>query len=387
MSRPIPALRSGKPAFVVLDQRTGHWWWKPPADARREFRAQKLGEARAQAWALARELNGALADWRVRQDGKAAPARPARAGAATVGQLVSAYLASADWRALAQRTREQYAYELGRLEAEFGHDVANLLSPVRVDDWADGLRLGRPETLRHVAARGRGLFAWAARKGLVRGVNPFARLNIGGGNKRARFFRWDDVQHLVGWADRIGRPSIGTALVLGFASLQRITDVYDLTWDNLPRDGAGRRLVLTQSKTGRRIDVAAPSVLLARLQAAPPPATAAGHLVVSETTGRSYGREGGGKHGDEQAAHAFRRVLSAAIADDPARWGHLRGLQLRDCRRSGFLFLYDEGQIDVPKICAISGHDIDEGYEIVEHYLPRTARRADEAMIAMKVSL
>jgi hypothetical protein len=57
----------------------------------------------------------------------------------------------------------------------------------------------------------------------------------------------------------------------------------------------------------------------------------------------------------------------------------LRALQLRDCRRSGFVQYIMDGA-SVAFVTSMSGHSIEEGMQIVEHYLPKTPAQADEAV-------
>jgi hypothetical protein len=72
-------------------------------------------------------------------------------------------------------------------------------------------------------------------------------------------------------------------------------------------------------------------------------------------------------------AREARPAIDAAVA-------------MRDCRRSGFI-LYKLDGADIEWICSISGHTIEEGFAIVEHYLPKTPEQADQAVRLLKVAL
>jgi hypothetical protein len=207
------------------------------------------------------------------------------------------------------------------------------------------------------------------------GYNPFQKLRTGAGRHRKRLFTWEDARHCVATADRLEMPSIGTALVLAFAGVMRITDAVALE----ARHVANGRLVYAQSKTGAEIDAALPSVIALRLAAAPPPATRCAALCVSEQTGKPW-------HEKTISRVWSRVILPAAIKANPEKWRHLEGLQLRDARRSGFTWLLEKGY-KVEGIVPLSGHSIQEGYEIAKHYAVNTRTRSDHASAGMDMAL
>lgn len=369
------------PARTFLDPRNAIWNWKPAQNLRPHFETVSLGRDTLAAWAKARELNEAVAAWQARGgvSGGTAAARD-RSGPLTVGQMIARFKVSREWRGLAPRTQAQYAYELTRLEAEFGHEVAARLTPERVADWADALADTAPETLRHVAARGRQLYKFGRKRLKLKGVdNPFEALGTGSGNKRRMRADAAALAHIVATADAMELRSIGTLAVLLFTCLMRVTDGVIFTAASILDDPAGPRIVYRQQKTFRRtgeeLDFAAPAALLARIdewRGRQHP------LVISEETGEPYK--------EKTVSRVFARVVARAIAANPRQWKHLKGLQLRDMRRSGFVHLLEKGMSAEDIVC-ISGHTIADGMEIVEHYAPKTATRADRAMAAMDIAI
>jgi hypothetical protein len=372
-----------KPARTFLDPRNGCWNWKPAQNLRPAFENVQLGRDTLAAWRIAGEWNAKVDAWLAKGgkgSGAGGAARPARAAPLTVGQMIGRFKQSREWRGLAPRTQAQYAYELTRLEDEFGHEVAAGLTPERVADWADDLADSAPQTLRHVAARGRQVFNFGKKRLGLKGVdNPFASLGTGSGNKRRMRASAADMAHVVATADAMKLASIGTLTLLLFTCLMRVTDGIVITAASIVDDPAGPRVCYRQSKTFRRtdeeLDFAAPAALLARLaewrdRQHP--------LVISEETDAPY-------H-EKTVSRVFGRVVARAIEANPRQWKHLKGLQLRDMRRSGFVYLLEKG-MTVEDIVCISGHTIAEGMEIVEHYAPRTATRADRAMAAMDIAI
>lgn len=381
MKRPTKRQRPNAPekrCFLV----DGRWHWKPDKRLRAAFKGAALGEDYAAAMIEARRLNRDAEAW-LANGARNAPARR-KSAPQTVGALISAYKASLEWRQLRARTQLCYGYELKRLEDEFGHEIAATLAPKRVRDWHKALAFDAPETARHVAARGRMLFNWAAREELIGAVNPFA-LRIGQGNKRKMRLMPDDIRALVTACDDAGRASIGTALVIAFACVQRITDVIRLGPENIQNG----RLLFTQSKsshvgkggkltTGFAVDMALPEIVALRLAAAPPAGGSQGLLTAHDESGEPW-------H-EKTIARNFARIRDAFVAGDRKRYGHLANAQLRDGRRSGFVQYVLDGA-SVPFVCSMSGHTIEEGMQIVEHYLPKTADQADRAVKLFSVRL
>lgn len=267
----------------------------------------------------------------------------------------------------------------------FGQPHAPTRTAARVDDWLDEMRLTAPETGRHVAAKGRLLFAWAGRKALIPpGVNPFQGAKLGQGAKRKVVIAPADLAVLVAACDAAGKASLGTALVIGYAGVQRITDMWRLKREHV----AGGRLFFTQAKGARvlargllkpgfQVDAALPGLIVARLAAAPPPQTAEGWLCPHETTLKPWD--------EKRAAHSFAKIRAALVASD-RRHAHLANVQMRDARRSGFVQYVLDGA-SVPFVCSLSGHSIEEGMQIVEHYLPKTPEQADRAVKLLSVRL
>ncbi len=398
----------------------GVWHWKPEKKLRPHWKGVSLGKDRAIAEAEARRLNRQVEAWQKEQ---AAPSPSAlvhlppqkRAAAMTVSQLVNLWRygedgkGSDDWRGKRLSTRKQWGYLLKPLEAEFGDDNAAGLSRGRVKAWVDPLKRRAPGTANSQVSCVRALYSWAIdTETLPIKVNPFSRLKLPNAKRRARLFTLDDLRHVVAVADGrlappeqepppgkrrsppwMARPSLGTALVLAFACIQRAWDVIALDETHLvAKPDGSTRLVFDQSKSmrigklfelspGVHIDMRLPSLVAQRLTAAPPLRVEGRnirHLIVNEVTRRPYR--------DRSVSTAFAQLIKRAIAVDPERWGHLKGMQLRDGRRSGFVHLRKLG-LTVEQIVNMSGHTLEEGYKIVEHYLPRTAEEADAAAAFM----
>lgn len=364
----------------------GNWYWKADKSIRPHFQGQALGGDYSAAMAEARRLNGLVDVWRAaRVASGETPKKIRRRGPETVGSLIVAYKNSANWKLLRPRTQVQYIYEFKRLENEFGHENAATLDESRVDDWWDQMRLTAPETGRHIAAKGRLLYTWAGRKKLVsRQINPFKGLKIGQGKKRSMRLLPDDLRAMVAACDAAGKPSIGTALVIAFACVQRITDVLVLQEQHFE----GGRLRFTQSKSshmgargvllpGFQVDMETPAIVAERLFERPPKWSPSRWIIANEHGSKFWN--------ERTVSRRFGAIRAQLVASD-RKWRHLKDAQLRDGRRSGFVQYVLDGA-SVPFVCSMSGHSIEEGMQIIEHYLPKTADQADRAVKLLSVRL
>jgi len=372
-----------------LHEQGGRFYWKPEPGIRPHFKGIALGDIKRLAMQEAERLNDQVTAWQRKCKARPSVSR-AQKGPLTVGQLITRYQMStnADWTRLKQTTQATYRYCFNRLHDEFGHEIAATLNAIRVDEWWNNIQQSAPETGRHMAITARVLFNWSSRKGLIpTDHNPFRRMKIGGGKRRNVYFTWEEAKHLIETADQMELHSIGTAILIAFTCVQRISDVLRLTFNDI-QDG---RLVFTQSKgtrtlaTGQKrqgfqVNVALPQATRERIQHefVRRGAQMGDHLIICEGTGKPYL--------DQTASRVFRRVKAKAIEADPQKWGHLSDKQMRDGRRSGFVHSKENGA-DIDNITAISGHSIKEGMEIIETYLPRTAVMADKAAKYMDVKL
>lgn len=389
--------------FLGFDARRGVWRWRPPPALRAHFASRVLGAERKDAETEALRLNREVAAWRRDHPAAAAASGKARAPRRTVAALIEAYRASPDWRALAPSTRVAYACELDRLHRTFGARLVAAVRPRDVDEWLDEMRERAPDAARHLGARARALWTWGQRKGLAPAANPWSRARLGAGAQRDVYCDLDGLRALVAAADAEGRPSLGTAAIIGFCAIARITDVLRLTEAQITRAGPGApaRLVYLQNKTRNRhvragqrrrapIDVVCPPAILRRLITHPPRPTPSGLLCAREERRPPRPNESGGgrrpqgQWSEREASRAWLRIAARAAAATGN--AGLRAVQLRDMRRSGFVHALLSG-VPVGEIASLSGHSYKTIHEMAEHYAPRTRAAADAVVRRMQVEI
>jgi hypothetical protein len=364
------------PFFIGPDD-GGTFWWRPSRKWRAlGFRDENLGKLRANAETQAILLNRQMADWAANPANHATP--PVRLQrAASFGEMLARYRAEG-MGAMAPSTKAEALGLMKRLEDRFAHEQPQMMTRRVVRDWLDGIGKAAPQSRRQLGLRLRAIWNWALAEEVTFADNPVATITLGSGNRRKTLMSWEDARVLVACADELGDPVIGDIIVLAFACLLRLSDAVILTGRALqlvqrPGEAAPHwRLIYTQNKTGAGVDMALPPVVVQRLGARLEALSLHPEALICPIAG------------DRTAA--ARRFAPVRALARTRRLTIPAGLHLRDCRRSGFVQYVLDGA-PVEWVCSISGHTVKDGYEIVEHYLPKTPEQADSAVRLLKVSL
>lgn len=184
---------------------------------------------------------------------------------------------------------------------------------------------------------------------------------------------WEDAvtAFVVAVADKIGRPSIGDAIMLAREIGPRQTDVVLM---RAPDQYDGASFIFDTSKTGKKLDIRATAILRARLNRGGIPLHR--HLIVSETTGEPYKLD--------NFRHVFAEVRACAAAIQ-AGGGMAKALppigdlKFRHLRHTAVLMLARAGCTEA-EIAAITGHSLQTVSQILKHYLPRDSVVAGNAI-------
>lgn len=247
----------------------------------------------------------------------------------TVDQLVSAYLISARYDALAKRTRDARRRILMRFAAQHGETLHAYWSPALITEKIETM-MDRPAAAKNLVKALSAMWTWAVKAG-------HAEANPTMGVQRPS---WTPTPIHSWTEEEIARFeahwAVGTRERLAFALLlhlaQRQVDVCGLGPQHIID---GRYMRVRQSKTGAEIDVPIHTTLAACLRATP-----TGALVFLTTAhGASFSENG--------FRNAFARWVDAAAL--PARCtGH--GLRKAGARRLA------EAGCSAKQIMAVTGH-------------------------------
>ena len=348
--------------------RGGRLFWEPSAALRRRgYKGQPLGPLSAEALAQADALNVAadlaLAD---------------KAASGSVAAAIAAYLRQLRVQPATERS---YRSHLARLEAAHGTLALPQLSREVLQGWHDGIAETAPREATNAMTTVRTFLSWCIEANRLHAMP--GRVKMAPRRRRRRVGTRDEVWALVNAADQLGRPSIGTALILMVSMMQREADVLELTTGHYEA-GAFR---IVQNKTKAELEVPLHPVALDRLGPLPRGLNAARPIVTSEVTLAAYDTRAFQRAFAKVRAYAARRLPSLEGRDAAVRDPNYKGaLQAGDLRRTGMVWAA-QGGATVPQIVSLSGHSIERGRTILEHYLPRERALAAQATVRLNMHL
>lgn len=314
---------------------------------------------------------------------------PPPLSARTLHELIVDYKASRGWRDLMPKSQRGYNQCLARLEAWGGDVPVRVITAARVQTLIENLR-ATPAVANAVARVLRLLLEHARRGGWIT-INPALRPNLSGTAPTGLIWPRGAVDVFVAAADRLGRHSIGTAVLLNEWLGQREGDIL-----RMPRQAfRNGSLVLNQSKTGAGVVLPIHLVdrLIGRYQqeearqqsrvglGAPLPFT----VVVNETTGLPY-KEDNFRHlfaevravAALDAPHGFEvdHLMPGRSASDPHAFVvRMEQLTFMSLRHTAVTRLAEAGA-ENSLIATVTGHSQATVQSIIERYMVRTAKMA-----------
>ncbi|WP_127523633.1 hypothetical protein [Mesorhizobium sp. Z1-4] len=251
---------------------------------------------------------------------------------------------------------------------------------------------------------------WGRKRGKVSfrlndGANPAHDLDMATPPPRVRVATRIEIETLVAVADRIGRPEAGDMIMLGVWTGQRQGDRLALEDKGLI---AGRR-VFRQSKTGATVAIKQVPELTRRLAAAqerrrkpraeamlqaPDDAARAEverrfrRVILNELVDSRYGKCLWRTFEGQTYSHLFAEIRAIAVAGVPkpgtnewliAPCPSLADFTDPDLRDTAVTWMALAG-VDIPGICAVTGHSLVSATRILRHYLAMSPELADAAI-------
>lgn len=383
-------------------------FWQPSTVLRKlGWKPLRLADELGQATEQARAVNALLADWKMareRGDKVATPAGlldrlaanwaasdPAASQAVkfdvlarpnspaveplpqpgTVSLLIDAFLAHRRFAGKAAKTRRFYRQNLELIRRWGGDLPIGAITQGRLETFHDALAVKAPRTASAMVQSARRLWNWAATQDrfapLIQ-INPAARIELDfDPATKPRLWTDKQVAHMVATADAIGRPAVGTAILLAEWLGQRQGDILAL-----PRAAwADGWFAIDQAKTGAAAEIPESPALRTRIEAELARQDAAGlagvTLLLNDLTGQPY---------DE---HAFRRQFAEVRRAAAQRMAGCAGLKYMQLRHTAVTRLAEAGST-TPEIASITGHTLRSVDAILERYLVRTKRLAQNAV-------
>ncbi len=358
-------------------------WWEPSASARElgfvtvELDEKRLTWSRRQAEKMNAELERAQKSGR-----REAP----RGSGRTVEALIEDLRRSVAWTDdIAEKTRQSYDTLFRQIIAKWGpRQVREFTKPV-MHTWYQTLYRTKGEHMSVALIRAMSrLMSHAEMIGWrPEGSNPCFRLKMKTPKGRSRSASWREIDALVAAADRIGLPSIGTAVLLSLFQGQRETDIMLATCgafqERITRADGQRRAriqwTFTRSKRGNAGAMWLHDEVAPRVRELIKGVAADRRLLRDERTGADYD--------EDLFQRRWREVREAAItADKAGKLADLAGLQFRDLRRT-FGVLSRSGGSTKDDTADVLGNSAAANPQLAEVYMPSqldTASRAVDAI-------
>jgi len=201
-------------------------------------------------------------------------------------------------------------------------------------------------------------------------VNPVLGLRFPSPKKNPRFASKAEIRALIEAADSLGLPEIGDAVMLGLWTAQRQGD--RLNFEH--RGKINGRWHFRQSKTGAIVAVPPSPELDQRMEQSRLRRHKAKiinpRVLLSEKLWRPFNADYYRKQ--------FARVRNKAQEKSPL----LKGFCDKDLRSTAITWMGLAG-VDIPQICAVSGHTLQSANNILKHYLAMHPEMADTAIAKM----
>ena len=272
--------------------------------------------------------------------------------------VLRGYQDSEEFRALAERTREDYVVHIKKIEKTFGDFPLAALSDPRTRGvllaWRDKLATSSRRQADYTLSVLARILSWGMDRGLV-AHNPCekrTRLYRGGGRADKVWTEADEINFLAKAPHRLHLP-----LLLGLWTGQRQGDLLRLPWSAY--DGTDIRL--RQRKTGVSVVIPCGAPLKAALDAAA--RTKKGPLVLVSSIGRPWTRDG------------FKTAWRAACKE-----AGVTGVTFHDLRGTAVTRLA-LAECTEAEIATITGHSLRDVSAILDsHYLHRDPALAQNAI-------
>lgn len=299
----------------------------------------------------AQELNEQLAKWR---KGEIEHSRFYAEG--SVGWLVGEYKQDEVYTKLAPATQKLYQFSFNVMLDVFGDWPVTEVTRKRVRKFYKDLLLeGTVRRQSQIMQNCRVVFRFARDEELITD-NPFSEQRVSKAPARDAVWNEEVLLRAQQKAVEMGYPSISLGLQMGYDLGQRPQDLRVWPWARYD----GKKMKAKQLKTGKWVDVQVLPELKEKLDAE---IRISPIIMIEEDTQKAYSKD--------MFCRRVREVMTAA--------GIGEELQFRDLRRSAVVRLMEAG-CELPEICSITGHKLEEAHKILEVYGPRSTKQADNAM-------
>ena len=297
----------------------------------------------------------------------------------SMAALIASYRQTARFKSRAPNTQATYGYTLDWIKARMGDVPISAITAKTIQAIKEELR-DAPYKANQVLALLSILFELALKQGLIK-TNPAAdpgKLEV---SPRVEVWSRDEEARYM----ELFRPRLKMLFMLMLYTLQRLSDVLQMSLTQVQEQNGRLYITLRQHKTGELVGIPVHETLapLLRLRMGEDVTIAEegtdrqikSLLLVPSPRGRQWLRRNASRAWDHDLALADARLadelkgrgwVQAKITEEVAK----RHRQRRDLRRTGIVRMAEAG-CTTPQIAAVSGHQIDYCQRIIDTYLPR----------------
>jgi site-specific recombinase XerC len=403
MTRKRSKGRIGIPNLFPVELAGGviKYHWKPTPRMRRAGWANlDCGTDRATAIQLAEARNAEIATWDagLNHAGLGHNSGPSLSDMRprSMRELADAWMRSDHFRnTLAPKTQRLYKHSADKLMiwTEQGSIPVAHISRAACLELRDHLvRSGQKSATANTLRVLRVLMAYAVDRGII-AVNPALKMRIPESDRRTHIIDARAIDLLDRAATALHLPSVRLAMLIGFWTMQRESDLLAYTkadWRIIPAvdvppearsalsDAHGNVWGFKKAQQKTKLHVW-PSV--------PPAVRDLVHTTIKANEARDVPTfvilpddRMAKRYSDKQFQRRFSQVrivawYGAILAGDWRLAKHIRKTQFRDFRRTGMCY-FGELRVPVPLIAAISGHSINYTQKIIDTYMPANNRFA-----------
>lgn len=343
-------------------QRGNSFYWQPSSKLRLQgWVPQKLNGIRDVAIQEAKALNQKLDEWYLSDGENNQNSEEMRVY--TLKCLIDDFKKSIEFRRTDNGTQVFYSNYLNKIEAWGGEYPAKAITRRSIKVLYTRLYDKAPETANGLMRTLRRLMYWGVDEEKLT-VNPAARIGIIDTPPRDRVAEEQEISLMRSQADKLGLPSIGTAILMGFFLGQRESDLLKLDWQqHYVEHGDYAAIRVKQNKTRQWVEVPLALELKERL------------TKISDRRGKILKREDGKPYTRSCFCKRYEKIRKSLIENYP----ELKTLQFRDLRRTVAVRLAEAGCSEI-EISAVTGHRIETSRQILEVYVPRTGKMAAAAI-------
>jgi integrase len=283
-----------------------------------------------------------------------------------VQSLIDGYFASDEFVELSRATKNLYRYLIPKIESEFGDLPISALDDRRIKadllDWRQRLAQNSRRQADLVFGLFRRIIAWGVERGMTL-HNPCAGVRrLYSGDRRDKVWTSEQEAAFLKSAPAHMRLPFLLALWTG----QRQGDLLKLTW----ADYNGTHIHLKQNKTGAEVTIPVSKILKAALaqrksevlKSGVDPSALGQRTILTTTKGKSWTSDG------------FRTSWAKACKE-----AGVEGVTFHDLRGTAVTRLSIAG-CSIPQIATFTGHSLKNVHSIIERYLKRDLKLADDAM-------